>query len=64
VLLDSRRRAATVYRRTGDDWMVHDLGAGDILRLTSIGLALPLDELYADVDLDRAEGMPDSSARR
>lgn len=59
LLLDSRRRAATLYRRTGDGWTVHDLSAGDPLHLTSIGLALPLDELYVDVDLDRTEGMPD-----
>lgn len=64
LLLDSRRRAATIYRRAGGDWTVHDLGAGDTLRLTSIGLALPLDALYADVDLDRIEGIQDPGAPR
>lgn len=51
LLLDSRRLAGTLYRRAGDEWTVHDLGAGDTLRLTSIGLEVPLDELYAEVDL-------------
>jgi Uma2 family endonuclease len=52
LLLDSRRYAATLYRRSGDDWTVHDLGAGATLNLSSIGLTLALDDLYVDVDLD------------
>ena len=49
VLLDTQRVQLTVMTRVGDAWAVRDIGAGGSLTLSSVGLEVPVDELYAGV---------------
>jgi Uma2 family endonuclease len=54
VMLEQDRIAATVFARTGDDW-VGRLILGDVtLDLPEIGISLPLAELYGGVDFSEA----------
>lgn len=52
VLVDPRRIYCEVHRRRDDVW-VHELlvDASERLRLTSVGLDMPLSETYANIDL-------------
>ena len=52
VMLEQARAAATVYAREGDAWTVTLLFRGDVLSMPEIGVEVPLDELYAGLDLD------------
>lgn len=52
VMLEQARVAATVYAREGDAWTVTLLFRGDALSMPEIGVEVPLDELYAGLDLD------------
>jgi len=47
VLLAQDRREATVYRRA-DGWGACRLGGDDLLELASVGLTVPLAQLYED----------------
>ena len=40
---------ATVFARSGDDWVGHVLGADAILDMPEIGIELPLAELYEGI---------------
>jgi Uma2 family endonuclease len=51
VILEQDSIAATVVARHGADWIVHALIAEDILRMPEIEVALPLTDIYADVQL-------------
>ena len=58
AVIDSERVAAKVFRKSETDGWPLDgevIGPGDVLRLDSIGFAVPLAELYADTHL-RQEG--------
>jgi len=55
VMLEQDRVAATVFERSGGDWVGHLLIAGEALVLPEIGLTLPVDELYEGVDLPPPE---------
>ena len=57
LLLDSERVHATLHRRVGDAWQMHLVGRGDVLRLESIGLDVPLDALYETSGLLEAEDL-------
>lgn len=46
LYIESERVAATVYRRTGEGWATIRVEASDRLTLDSIGLAIPLADLY------------------
>lgn len=46
VLIDSRRRWAMAYRRSGDDWIVGLPISGGVLALSSLQLSLDLDAIY------------------
>lgn len=48
VLVDTEQRAVDCYRRgDGDTWIIlPTAGPGSVLQLTSVGLSLPIDELY------------------
>ena len=47
VMLEQSRPAATVFSRSGDDWIGHLLvGEGAVLRLPAIEAEIPLRELY------------------
>ncbi len=52
VILQQTKIAAIVFSRKGEDW-VTDLIAGEdaLLRLPEVGIELPLQELYADLEL-------------
>jgi Uma2 family endonuclease len=38
--------------RKDGSWLYRDLGTGDVLRLRSVGVRLPIDEIYAGVPLE------------
>ena len=50
VMLEQDRVMATVFHREGDDWVGHVHYEGAVLAMPEIGVEVPLDELYADVD--------------
>ena len=50
VMLEQDRVMATVFRREGEDWVGHVHYAGAVLAMPEIGVEVPLDELYADVE--------------
>ena len=56
LLVDSERLAVELYRRDGDStrWILHPLAAGEPLELASVGLTLPVEALYEDVQWDAA----------
>jgi Uma2 family endonuclease len=51
VMLEKDSVAATVFERSGDDWIGHVLTGVDVLRMPEIGVELPLTELYEGVEL-------------
>ena len=52
VILEQDSIAAWDIIRRGEDWIIHSLEAGDMLSLPEIDAALPLSDIYADVDLE------------
>jgi Uma2 family endonuclease len=52
VLVDQNRAWVEVFRRTLDGWMQDIYGAGETVALTSLGLDLPMTELYADTEIE------------
>jgi hypothetical protein len=46
-----------VYRRTPAGWTQDIYGPGEVAELTSVGLKLPLTELYADSGVAGDEGV-------
>jgi len=55
VLLHSTAVKAEVWRRTDLGWMIEDLEGGDaVLRLTAVGIDLPLAVLYRGIDIEAA----------
>lgn len=56
VMLEQDRVMATVFHREGDDWVGHVHYAGAVLAMPEIGVTVPLDELYTDVDLAAPPG--------
>jgi Uma2 family endonuclease len=56
VILEQTHSAAMVFTRKGVDWMT-EIVAGDeaLLHLPKIGIAIPLADLYADVELSSSE---------
>jgi len=55
VMLEQDRIAATVFERSGDDWVGHVLGEQAVLQMPEIGIGLPLVELYEGIDLSSPE---------
>jgi Uma2 family endonuclease len=51
VILAQSRAAATVFRRQGEDWLSEVLTDSGVLHLPEIGIAIPIAEFYADIDL-------------
>src|SRR4051794_18805426 len=47
LLVASDRPAVEHYARAGESWTLTDLGPGDAVRLGSLGIELPVGELYA-----------------
>jgi Uma2 family endonuclease len=48
VIVAQDRRFAALYRRVGDVWQLHDVEAGGVLTLESLGIELALDDIYVD----------------
>lgn len=49
AMLDQARPAATVFERSGDDWIGHMIDGSAVLGMPEIGIELPLAELYEGV---------------
>lgn len=55
VLIDVGHRTADVYRKGVDGlWVLHPFERNDVLQLASVDLALPMDDVFAEV-LEEAE---------
>lgn len=55
LLIEQDRRHADLFRRNAEGlWVLQPAGAGEIIRLDSLGLGLALDALYEDVELGAA----------
>ena len=52
VLIDPARRWVEVYRRTASGWAQDIYTDAEVVELASVGLALPMSELYADSGVD------------
>jgi Uma2 family endonuclease len=52
VLVHQARARVEVYSRAGEAWVLRVAGPGGAARLDALGAELPLDELYAGVELD------------
>ena len=53
VLVAQDGARVMVYRRgEGVEWIVHPYGAGEIVSLPSLELAIPIDQIYEDVDFE------------
>jgi Uma2 family endonuclease len=51
VLVDQDAARVLVYRRgEGVEWIVHPYGAGEVVALPSLEIAIPVDQIYEDVD--------------
>jgi sensor c-di-GMP phosphodiesterase-like protein len=48
VLVSQHERRIDAYRREGSGWYLDDFGPGERVRLTSIEVALSVDEIYTD----------------
>ena len=55
VMLGQDRMAATVFHRSGGEWVGRLLLEGSAVEMPEIGLSMPLGEFYAGVDLPTAE---------
>lgn len=55
VLIASDGRYAELHRRSGTQWITEILRGDAILRLNSVGVEIPLAELYEGIDLGDAE---------
>jgi Uma2 family endonuclease len=54
VLVDSRSIAVEIERRVpGGFWMLATYGPGDVVVLASLGLEIPIEQIYEDVDFTR-----------
>lgn len=63
VLVDTTRRLVEVHSRgAGDSWTVRRYGAGTEADVPGLALRLAVDDVYAKVDLDPLEDVPDSEA--
>lgn len=53
VLVAQDGARVMVYRRgEGVEWILHPYGAGEVVSLPSLELAIPVDSIYEDVDFD------------
>ncbi len=52
VLVNQRKPRIEVYRRSGDEWILHAFGAGDEVRLMSVDVTFSVHEVYENVAFD------------
>ena len=50
-MLEQDSVAATVFERSGDDWIGHILADEAVLNMPEIGIEIPLADLYDGVEL-------------
>jgi Uma2 family endonuclease len=50
VMLEQDQKAATIFTRTGEDWVGHVLSGEVVLEMPEIGISVPLGELYEGVE--------------
>jgi Uma2 family endonuclease len=56
LFIDVARRVVDLYRRGGDGlWVLHPLQAGDVMALSSLGLSVPVDRIFDDLEGDGLE---------
>lgn len=55
VMLEQERIGATVFARSGDDWVGHILTGDAVLAMPEIGLEVPLTELYEGLDFSTSD---------
>lgn len=52
VLIEPERSSIDVFRRNAEgSWVLHPIGEGDELRLTSLDFRCPITAVYEDVEL-------------
>lgn len=57
VLVDPDTRRVEAFRRNAQDqWVLHDMSEGDTLEVASLGLRVPMAEVFEGVDPPAAEG--------
>ena len=62
VMLEQERIGATVFTRTGDDWVGHILADDAVLAMPEIGIEVPLAELYDGLDFSSSDAASDEGA--
>jgi Uma2 family endonuclease len=62
VMLEQDQQAATVFARSGDDWVGHVLSGDVVLDMPEIGISIALAELYEGVELDVPHAAPEPTA--
>lgn len=53
LLVDPDSRRVEAFRAAPAGWLLHDMSDGTVLELESLGLELPLDEVFAGLEADR-----------
>lgn len=61
VMLEQERSGATVFTRTGDDWVGRILADDAVLAMPEIGIELPLAELYDRLDFSTSDAALDEA---
>lgn len=49
VMIDSQRVLVEVYHRGDNEWILHTLGINDVLFLKSLGIQIPVADIYEDM---------------
>ena len=53
LLVDPDSRRVEAFRAAPAGWLLHDMSDGTVLELESLGLELPLDEVFAGLETDQ-----------
>lgn len=58
ALVSSSAVKAEIWRRTEEGWLIEDVAGSDsVLRLTSVGVEVPLKAIYEGIEFEAAEGV-------
>ena len=55
VMLEQTRQAATIFTRSGDDWLGHPVEGDAVLPMPELGIELPMAALYLDIEFPGPE---------
>jgi Uma2 family endonuclease len=61
LLFSQDKMQAECYRRLGNDWILERYQGNEILRLDSVDLEVPLEQIYDGVELKYTPGSPDAA---